>query len=86
MPDSFVLCVLAVHQQLQDVADDASHQPSVGDAVAERQAHVAFLRAPGGDELEGERDRVLGFVQVGDVQDEGRRSPDVHEAERGARA
>jgi hypothetical protein len=61
--------------------DDTAHEFAVGDLVAEREPDIALFDATAGGEVEGERDGVLGFVEVGDVEYEGGRSAGVDEAE-----
>ena len=48
--------------------------------------HGPFVGVPFGRELEGEGDRVLGLVEIGDVEDEGDGASGVDESQAGAGA
>ena len=44
--------VALAEQQVLDVTNHAGHEVAVGDAVAERDANVAFFETAGGGEIE----------------------------------
>lgn len=87
VPEAFEVFVEKVcafgDEELFDVGDHAGQEGSARNGVTEGGAGVAFGGEAFRRKVEGEGDGEFGFVEIGDVQDEGEGRAGVYEAEGG---